>query len=151
MGLKRNGYSTISDTNMFIASEYQVFVACPGCITKPLMKPSGGLNIRVTGDIRDTSHKNFEIIVQCIGLRAQPVITLEPKVVRNLKDEGSDLDCEGFVWRFGVEREQYFDDGDSPVGLLVSDLNNMILFDGTQIKTTGDDMNIDFKVYRNVN
>lgn len=150
MGLKRNGYSTLSDTNMFIASEYQVFVACPGCITKPLQKSENGLNIRVTGNIRDTSHKNFEIIVQCIGLRAQPVITQEPKLVSSLKEEGSELDCEGFVWRFGTEREQYFDDGTSPVGLLISDLDNMVLFDGSQIKTTGADKNIDFKVYRNV-
>ena len=36
------------------------------------------LNITVTGDYNDNSQKDFESVVQCIGLRAMPTVMNNP-------------------------------------------------------------------------
>lgn len=91
--------------------------------------------------MRDLSQKNFEILVQSIGLRASPVILQEPRAVEDLTDEGSTLAGEGFAWCFGVERAQAFEQNSDPVALLKSELAGIVLATGVTL----DETNIEFR------
>ena len=105
-----------------------------------------GINIRVTGNIQDGSQKNFEVLVQSIGLRAMPIILNDPTAVAALENnDAPTLTGEGFVWRFAVEYRDAFVTSQSEVGLLVEELNGIVLPNGTVLDTAGGGLNIEFE------
>lgn len=130
---------------------YRAFCKSPFAYTSPDPNPPEGewegrnVNILVTGKLIDQSQKNFEMIVQAIGLRIMPAIINEPLAVADLSLEGSLLSGEGFVWDFAVDREDIFTAKDSSVGLLNSDMDGIILSSGVVLKTSGPQHNIEFK------
>jgi len=98
------------------------------------------------GNLRSTEGKNFEILKQTIGLRAIPESVSALKKVRSVKDLGSEnFKGTGYVWDFAIEAVDIFlgDDG-NPVGLLQDELNDTVLPCGNVLKTSGDDLNLEF-------
>ena len=51
---------------------YTVWCESPSAFSEP--ENATGINLRITGDIADLTQKNFEVMVQSIGLRAMPII-----------------------------------------------------------------------------
>ena len=140
---------------------YLVFVTSPGAFSDPNPNPSEanelarGVNIQVTGDVRDQSQKNFEILFQSVALRAVPVIMHDPMAVSDLSEEGAPtLTGEGFVYKFSVERLYIFENSGpggtiGPVGLLVDELDGVVLDSGVRVTTvdgspSGFSKNIEF-------
>lgn len=127
---------------------YNVYASAPGAVSDP--ENAMGVDIRVTGDYSDISQKNFEVLLMSIGLRAMPVIMGDPKPVQNLELSGStQLTGEGYIWKFAVEREDYFQNNGpigtiSPVGFLIDELNGIVLSNGTVLTTGGIEINIEF-------
>lgn len=118
---------------------YLVWCASPNAFSDP--DNATGVNIRITGNVRDLSQKNFEILIQSIGLRASPVILQEPVAVADLASEGSSLTGEGFVWCFGVERAQAFEKDSDPSALLKTEIKGIVLATGVTLDST----NIEFQ------
>jgi hypothetical protein len=125
---------------------YVCYASSPGAFTDPNPNPPISqeltrlLNIQVTGNPLDESQKNFEVLLMSIGLRAMPVILTNPVAVFQLQDYTLELSGEGFVWKFAVERGVQFYNftpyGEpGPVGLLVDDLNGVILPSGVRVTT----------------
>lgn len=139
---------------------YVCYASSPGAFTDPNPNPPANeelprlVNIQVTGNPLDESQKNFEVLLMSIGLRAMPTILLNPTAVLQLADYTLELSGEGFVWKFAVERGvQFFNFTPygipGPVGLLINDLNGVILPSGVRITTvtgssTGWAQNISF-------
>lgn len=99
------------------------------------------VNIQLTGKFGDQSQKNFEILLMSIGLRAMPVVIGDPVAVKDLLEYTPLLSGEGFVWKFAVERaNQFYNYGNigepGPVGLLVNDIDGVILHSGVRLTTT---------------
>jgi hypothetical protein len=90
------------------------------------------LDITRTGNFDDTTQKDFESVVQVIGLRAQPVVMNNPVqlngVGQNLLENygASTLTGAGWVFKFAFERE-----GAHSVDLLKDELNGIVLNGGT--------------------
>lgn len=122
---------------------YHCFVLSPGAYTDPNPNPPEDqeltrlVNIQVTEDILDQSQKNFEILWQSIGLRAMPVIMNDPEPVLDVGVEAPTLTGEGFMWKFTVERDDVFLDFDTndPVGLLVKEIDGVIIDSGVRLTT----------------
>lgn len=101
-----------------------------------------GVNINVTGNLADESQKNFEVLVQSIGLRAMPVVMNNPQATADLSLVGSaSLTGEGYRWMFSTEREDVFskflpDNIEDPIGLLVDELNGIVLPNGVVLDTS---------------
>lgn len=125
---------------------YVCYAASPGAFTDPDPNPSPAeqlsrlVNIQVTGSPLDQSQKNFEIFLMSIGLRAMPVVLSDPVAVLRLQDYTIELSGEGFMWKFAVERGVQFYNftpygTPGPVGLLVDDLDGVILPSGVRITT----------------
>lgn len=125
---------------------YVCYASSPGCFTDPNPNPPANqelarlINIQVTGNPLDESQKNFEVLLMSIGLRAMPVILADPQPVFNLADHTLELSGEGFIWKFAVERGVQFYNftpyGEpGPVGLLVTDLDGVILPSGVRVTT----------------
>ncbi|MGL6138617.1 MAG: hypothetical protein ACRC2M_15085, partial [Planktothrix sp.] len=98
------------------------------------------VNIQVTGEPLDQSQKNFEVFLMSIGLRAMPVILSNPVPVLELADYTLELSGEGFIWKFAVERGVQFQNftpfgTPGPVGLLVDDLDGVVIPSGVRITT----------------
>jgi hypothetical protein len=94
----------------------------------------------VTANPLDESQKNFEMLLMSIGLRAMPVILSNPTPVLQLADYTTELTGEGFVWKFAVERGvQFFNftpyGTPGPVGLLIDELDGIILSSGVRVTT----------------
>jgi len=122
---------------------YTVWCSSPNAFTNP--SQATGVNLTITGDIKDTSQKSFEILIQSISLRSSPVILQEPQAVQDLTASGaSNLTGEGFVWCFATERKEQFISDDDPVGLLKLELSGIVLPNGTVISTSGIAKNIEF-------
>lgn len=122
---------------------YTVWCLSPNSFSNP--KLATGINVRITGDIRDTSQKAFEILIQSISLRATPVILQEPIAVADVSTSGSPtLNGEGFVWCFSTERREQFVSENDPVGLLKSELSGIVLPNGAVVHTAGALKNIEF-------
>lgn len=126
---------------------FTVYVKAPNSVKDP--GNTKGVNIRVTGNLNDVSQKNFEMLIQSIGLRALPVKMDDPKPTADLGlIKAPSLKGEGFVWRFAVEAAEVFTkritrDEDNPVGLLIEELNGIVLPCG-EILNTGKKGNIEF-------
>jgi hypothetical protein len=125
---------------------YVCYASSPGAFTNPNPNPPPSqelarlVNIQVTGSPLDESQKNFEVLLMSIGLRAMPVVLSDPYAVLELADYTLELSGEGFIWKFAVERGvQFFNftpyGSPGPVGLLVDDLNGVILPSGVRITT----------------
>jgi len=129
---------------------YEVFVLSPGATTDPATATD--VNIFVTGNITDVSQKNFEVLVQSIGLRAMPVVMNDPVPVADVAAEGAtQIAGEGYKWKFAVERGDIFNnDGPNgtigPTGFLIDELDGIVLANATVLKTKGAGQNIEFKL-----
>ena len=101
------------------------------------------LDITKTGDFSDNTQKDFESVVQVIGLRAQPVVMNEPVSLNGvgaqvLENYGApSLTGAGFIFKFAFERE-----GVHTLDTLKDELNGIVLNGGT-IDTTSS-VNMEF-------
>lgn len=125
---------------------YVCYASSPGAFTDPNPNPPESqevarlINIQVTGNPLDQSQKNFEVLLMSIGLRAMPVVLSNPAAVLELADYTLDLSGEGYVWKFAVERGVQFYNftpygTPGPVGLLVDDLDGVVLPSGVRVTT----------------
>lgn len=146
MPIKIHGAAT-SMQNLTADLQYYVcYASSPGAFTDPNPNPPASqelarlLNIQVTGQPLDESQKNFEVLLMSIGLRAMPVVLSDPQAVFQLQDYTLELAGEGFIWKFAVERGVQFYNftpygSPGPVGLLVDDLDGVILPSGVRVTT----------------
>ncbi len=94
------------------------------------------LDITVTGNYNDVSQKDFESVVQCIGLRAMPTVMNNPVAVNGvgaqvLESYGApSLTGAGFIFKFATEIP-----GAHSVDSLKEELNGIVLNAGV-IDTT---------------
>ena len=101
------------------------------------------IDITRTGNFSDNTQKDFESVVQVIGLRAQPVVMNNPVELNGsganvLENYGAPtLTGAGFIFKFAFERE-----GVHSVDTLKTELNGIVLNGGT-IDTTGS-VNMEF-------
>lgn len=125
---------------------YVCYASSPGAFTDPNPNPPANqeiprlLNIQVTGSPLDESQKNFEVLLMSIGLRAMPVVLSDPYAVLQLADHTVELSGEGFIWKFAVERGVQFYNFTpygmpGPVGLLIDDLDGVIIPSGVRVTT----------------
>jgi hypothetical protein len=125
---------------------YVCYASSPGAFTDPNPNPPPNeeilrmVNIQVTGNTLDQSQKNFEVFLMSIGLRAMPVVLSDPAAVMELADYTLELSGEGYIWKFAVERGvQFFNftpyGTPGPVGLLIDDINGVIIPSGVRITT----------------
>ena len=101
------------------------------------------LDITRTGDFADNTQKDFECVVQVIGLRAQPIIMNNPVplngIGQNLLENygASSITGAGWIFKFAFERE-----GVHTIDTLKDELNGIVLNGGT-IDTKGS-VNMEF-------
>ena len=101
------------------------------------------INITRTGDFSDNTQKDFESVVQVIGLRAQPVVMNNPVALNGvgaqvLENYGAPtLTGAGWIFKFAFERE-----GVHTVDTLKNELDGIVLNGGT-IDTTSS-LNMEF-------
>ena len=94
------------------------------------------IDITVTGNYNDNSQKDFESVVQCIGLRAMPTVMNNPVAVSGvgsqvLENYGApSLTGAGFIFKFATEIP-----GAHSVDTLKEELNGIVLNAGV-IDTT---------------
>ena len=90
------------------------------------------LDITRTGNFNDNTQKDFESVVQCIGLRAMPVVMNEPVELSGsgsfvLENYGAPtLTGAGFIFKFAFERE-----GVHTITTLTDELHGIVLNAGT--------------------
>lgn len=137
---------------------YTVYMQSPLAFSDPSANPPEDeslirqLNVMMTDNLDDQSQMNFELLFQSIGLRAWPVVFNNTRAVEELSVEGAPtLEGEGFVWKFACEMADAFMDYSNmnPVGLLVKELDGIILYSGARINTYDspfNDKNIEFTV-----
>ncbi len=101
------------------------------------------LDITSTGDFNDNTQKDFESVVQVIGLRAQPIIMNDPVELNGvganvLENYGAPtMTGAGFIFKFAFERE-----GAHTLDTLKDELDGIVLNGGT-IDTKGS-VNMEF-------
>lgn len=127
-------------------SYYTCYAASPLAFTQPSANPIESeeltrlVNIQITDNPLDGSQKNFEVLLMSISLRAMPVILSNPIPILDLTTVTNELSGEGFVWKFAVERHGQFKNytpygTPGPVGLLIDDLDGLVLPSGVRITT----------------
>ena len=90
------------------------------------------LDITRTGDYTNNSQKDFESVVQVIGLRAQPVVMNEPVTLNGiganvLENYGAPtMTGAGWIFKFAFERE-----GVHTITTLTDELDGIVLNGGT--------------------
>jgi hypothetical protein len=90
------------------------------------------LDITQTGDYTDNSQKDFESVVQVIGLRAQPVVMNTPVALNGvgqnlLENYGAPtITGAGWIFKFAFERE-----GVHTIDTLKDELDGIVLNGGT--------------------
>jgi len=90
------------------------------------------LDITASGDYRDNSQKDFDMIIQVIGLRAMPIIMNTPVRINGIGAQrieayGSPtLEGMGWIFKFAFERE-----GVHSIDTLTNELNGIVLNAGT--------------------
>ena len=90
------------------------------------------LNISQTGDFADATQKDFESVVQVIGLRAQPVVMNSPVALNGagqnlLENYGApSMTGAGWIFKFAFERE-----GVHTITTLTDELDGIVLNGGT--------------------
>jgi len=125
---------------------YVCYASSPLAFTDPNPNPPPNqqierlVNIQVTGNILDQSQHNFEVLIQSISLRAEPVILTNPIAVPQLSEFTRELTGQGFMFRFAVERGvQFFNftpyGTPGPVGLLIDEIDGVIIPSGVRVTT----------------
>ncbi len=94
------------------------------------------LDLTATGDYTDATQKDFESVVQVIGLRAMPVIMNNPVQINGTTDTldmygAPTLTGAGWIFKFAFEREAVH-----TLQTLTNELDGIVLNGGT-IHTTG--------------
>jgi len=90
------------------------------------------IDITSTGDFTDNTQKDFESVVQVIGLRAQPVVMNNPVALNGsganvLENYGAPtLTGAGWIFKFAFERE-----GVHSIQTLKDELDGIVLNGGT--------------------
>lgn len=90
------------------------------------------LDITRTGDYNDPTQKDFECMVQVIGLRAQPIIMNNPVYISGegdiqIENYGApSLTGEGWIFKFAFERE-----GVHSLDTLKNEMHGIVLNGGT--------------------
>ena len=90
------------------------------------------LDISRTGDFADDTQKDFESVVQVIGLRAQPIIMNNPVALNGvgqnlLENYGAPtITGAGWIFKFAFERESVH-----TIDTLKDELNGIVLNGGT--------------------
>ena len=90
------------------------------------------IDLTRTGDYTDNTQKDFESVVQVIGLRAQPVVMNNPVALNGaganvLENYGAPtLTGAGWIFKFAVERE-----GVHYIDTLKDELDGIVLNGGT--------------------
>ena len=90
------------------------------------------LDITKTGDFADATQKDFESVVQVIGLRAQPVVMNNPVALNGsgqnlLENYGApSMTGAGWIFKFAFERE-----GVHTIATLTDELDGIVLNGGT--------------------
>jgi hypothetical protein len=146
MTTRINGAATADQVLTGSLQYYVCYASSPGCFVDPKPNPPASeelsrlVNIQVTGNPLDQSQKNFEVFLMSIGLRAMPVLLSDPIPIIELADHTPELSGEGFIWKFAVERGvQFFNftpyGTPGPVGLLVDDIDGIIIPSGVRITT----------------
>lgn len=101
------------------------------------------LDIRVTGNYADSSQKDFESMVQVIGLRAMPTVMNNPVylngVGQNLLENygASSITGSGFIFKFATEMP-----GAHTVQTLIDELHEIVLNSG--VVDTKNSINTEF-------
>jgi hypothetical protein len=94
---------------------------------------------------------NFNSLIQVIGLRANFTWRNDPKQLSGTLPDPFDGRATYWEWYFETEREDSYNDGVNPTGLLHTDLqgvpivallNNSVDIDPAVFKTQGDNVNI---------
>ena len=140
------GMQSLTDSIVY----YKMYTLSPGAVADPAT--ATGVNIDATGNVLDERQKNFEVMVQSIGLRAMPVIMNNPLAVANVATAGAaQIAGEGYVWKFAVERADYFKNTGpngtiSEVGHLVDEMEGIVLPNAIVVHTSGIDQNVEFAV-----
>ena len=141
---KTHGVASASQVLTRSLEYYTVWCESPNAFSDP--DNATGINIRWTGDIADQTQKNFELIIQSIGLRAMPIILNNPLAVADLAADGASVVTgEGFVWVFSVETEGAFATKSDPVGLLIEEMHGIVLLKGATLETSGGSQNVEFE------
>jgi hypothetical protein len=150
MPARIHGASSAMQSLTDVVQYYELFTLASGATSDPTT--ALGVNIYSTGNITDISQKNFEVLIQSIGLRGMPVIMNNPVPVLDIAQEGAvQLSGEGFKWKFAVERGNIFENAGpngtiGPTGFLIDELNGIVMPSGVLLKTKQPDQNIEFKV-----
>lgn len=101
------------------------------------------LDITVTGDFSNNSQKDFESVVQVIGMRAMPAVMNNPVYLngagQNLLENygASTLTGAGYIFKFATEQP-----GSHTVQTLIDELNGVVLNAG--IIDTKNSINMEF-------
>ena len=101
------------------------------------------LNITASGDYRDDTQKDFDMIIQVIGMRAMPIIMNSPVRINGIganKIEAygaPSITGKGWIFKFAFERE-----GVHTIDTLTKELNGIVLNDG--VIDTITDINVEF-------
>ncbi len=101
------------------------------------------LDISATGDFNDPTQKDFESVVQVMGLRAMPIIMNIPVELNGvgnavLENYGApSITGAGWIFKFAFERE-----GVHSIATLTNELHGIVLNTGTI--DTKDNINMEF-------
>jgi hypothetical protein len=101
------------------------------------------LDISATGDFNDPTQKDFESVVQVMGLRAMPIIMNIPVELNGvgnavLENYGApSITGTGWIFKFAFERE-----GVHSIATLTNELHGIVLNTGTI--DTKDNINMEF-------
>lgn len=140
-----------SSSNQVLTSNieyYTVFCSAANAVSTP--ESVSGVDIKVTGSLNDLSQRNFEVLLQSVGLRAMPVIMNDPAATADLDFMGAPtLVGEGYVWKFAVDMAGVFQNYGpagtiSDVGFLVDEIHGIVLPNGVTIRTKISGINVEF-------
>ena len=91
-----------------------------------------------TDEIKIMQQANFNSLLQAIGLRANVEWTSDPKRVEGRLPRDIGGKATHWIWNFYTERDYLFEDTESPVGLLVNDVNGVPVIDNLTNSVTID-------------
>lgn len=74
--------------------------------------------------------RNWETLVQVLGLRAQLTVLGNPEVTTRELFPAYPGPQQVWTFKFGVEQDDVFSDGKDPFGLLISDCSNVPIITG---------------------
>ena len=101
------------------------------------------LDITASGDYRDNTQKDFDMIIQVIGMRAMPIIMNTPVRINGIGANKMEaygapsITGRGWIFKFAFERE-----GVHTIDTLTKELNGIVLNDG--VIDTITDINVEF-------